>query len=59
MAAKRIDDHTTDFTYKKAGKVVSSVRLVVSKDGKTATRTSTGTTTEGKKSNNRAVYDKQ
>ncbi|MCX6637527.1 MAG: hypothetical protein NT090_20930, partial [Acidobacteria bacterium] len=59
MAAKRIDDHTTDFTYKKAGKVVSSLRIVVSKDGKTSTRTSKGTNTEGKKYNNRAVYDKQ
>ena len=59
MAAKRINDHTTDFTYKKAGKVVSTARLVVSKDGKTATATSKGTSTEGKKYNNRGVYDKQ
>jgi len=59
LAAKRIDDHTTDFTYKKAGKVVSSVRIVVSKDGKTSTRTSKGTNTEGKKYSLRAVYDKQ
>ena len=59
MAAKRIDDHTADFTYKKAGKVVSSARLVVSKDGKTATTTSKGTNTAGKKYNNRRVYDKQ
>jgi len=59
LAAKRINDHTTDFTYKKAGKVVSSARLVVSKDGKTATATSKGTNTEGKKFNNRTVHEKQ
>jgi len=59
VAVKRVNDHTADFTYKKAGKVVSSARLVISKDGKTATATSKGTNTEGKKYNNRAVYDKQ
>jgi hypothetical protein len=59
MAVKRIDDQTTDFTYKKAGKVVSTTRTVVSKDGKTVTATSTGTNTAGKKYNNRTVYDKQ
>jgi hypothetical protein len=59
VAAKRIDDHTTDVTYKKAGKVISRARIVVSKDGKTSTRTAKGTNAEGKKTNNRIVYDKQ
>jgi len=59
LAAKRIDDYTTDFTYKKGGKVVSTARLVVSKDGKTATVRSKGTTAEGKKFDNRLVYDRQ
>lgn len=59
VAAKRIDDNTTEFTYKKAGKVVASARVVVSMDGKTATVRSKGTDAEGKKFDNRAVYDKQ
>ncbi len=59
MAVKRIDDHTADFTYKKAGKVVSSLRLAISKDGKTATTTSKGTNADGTKYDNRRVYDKQ
>jgi len=59
VAVRRINDRTTDFTYKKAGKVVSRLRLVISKDGKTATTTSKGTNTAGKKYNNRRVYDKQ
>jgi len=59
LAAKRVDDNTTEFTYKKAGKVVASARVVVSKDGKTARVRSKGTDAEGKTFDNRVVFDKQ
>ena len=59
VAAKRIDDYTTDFTFKKGGKAVSTGRLAISQDGKTATYRSKGTNLEGKKFDNRTVYDRQ
>ena len=44
---------------KKAGKVVSTVKRNVSKDGKVMTLTAAGTNANGEKVNNVIVYDKQ
>jgi hypothetical protein len=59
IAPKRINDHTTAATLKKAGKLVHAARRVVSKDGKVMTITMTGTNAKGEKVHNVAVYDKQ
>jgi hypothetical protein len=59
IALKRINDRTTEATLKKSGKVVSTARRVVSKDGKMLTLTITGTNAKGQKIKNIAVYDKQ
>jgi len=59
IAVKRVDDNTVEATLKKGGKVVSSAKRVVSKDGKVMTITIRGTNAKGEKTNNVAVYDKQ
>jgi hypothetical protein len=57
---KRLDAYTVDGVEKKNGKQVSTVRSVVSKDGKTLTMTTKGVDASGHpNSNNVAVYDKQ
>src|SRR5262249_3840855 len=56
---KKIDDRTLEVTVTKDGKVTTDARIVVSADGKSRTRTSTGTNAVGKKFTNKAVYDKQ
>ncbi len=56
---KRIDAYTTERTYKKAGKVTTTARRVVSKDGKALTITSKGTNAKGQAVNNVSVFDKQ
>jgi hypothetical protein len=55
----RVDDRTLDLTVKKAGKIIDTVRMVLSADGKSRTVTITGTTLKGKKFTNVVVYDKQ
>ena len=59
VAAKRISSHTTEYTLKKAGKVVQTARRVVSKDGKTLRITETGTDSHGAKSVEIEVFDKE
>ena len=46
-------------SYKKAGKVVSTVTTAVSADGKALTITTKGTDMQGRPVNNVAVYDRQ
>jgi len=58
-AYKRIDDFTYEFVSKKAGKVTTTTHMVISRDGKTRTLTTTGTDGEGHKVNNTVVYEKQ
>ena len=55
----KVDDRTLDLTVKKGGKVIDTVRMVLSADGKSRTVTVTGTTPKGKKFKNVVVYDKQ
>jgi len=59
ISIKKIDDHNSEGTLKKAGKVVSTVKRNVSKDGKVMTLTAAGTNANGEKVNNVIVYDKQ
>jgi hypothetical protein len=59
-AIKQADANTlTEERSKKGGKYHSSVRTVVSKDGKTMTSTTKGTSTDGKPFTSVAVFDKQ
>jgi hypothetical protein len=55
----KIDDHTLGFNVKKAGKVATSGRIVVSADGKSRTVTASGSDSKGKKATTTAVYDRQ
>ena len=59
VALKKIDDYTFEFTNKKGGKVMTSGKVVYSKDGKTRTVTTSGTNAQGQKISNTMVYDKQ
>ena len=56
---KRVDDRTLELTSKKDGKVTVTGRIVVAKDGKIRTVTTSGTDAMGMKVENTAVYDKQ
>ena len=58
VALKRVGTYETKGTSKKAGKVVGTFTVVVSKDGRVLTITSKGTR-NGKRYNNVVVYDKQ
>ncbi|PYM32361.1 MAG: hypothetical protein DME15_14200 [Candidatus Rokuibacteriota bacterium] len=59
VSLKRIDARTTDRTDKKGGKMVQTLKRVVSQDGKTMTVTVKGTNAQGQAVNNVVVFDKQ
>ncbi len=59
IALKRIDANTIEITNKKNGEVVTTVRSVVSKDGKTRTSTWKGKNAKGEPETWIGVYDKQ
>ena len=59
IALKRINPNRTESTFKKAGKVVRTSRLVVSKDGKAMTITAKGTNADGQPVSDVLVFDKQ
>lgn len=59
LMLKRVDANTTDYTEKKAGKVVFTGTRSVSKDGKTLTITTKGTNAKGQKIDNATVYDRK
>ena len=56
---RTINKNTLALSGKKNGKVTLSGRIVVSRDGKTRTVTTSTTNAQGKKVVNTAVYDKQ
>ena len=56
---RMINKSTLAMTNKKSGKATVTGRIVVSRDGKTRTVTTTSTDAQGKKVTNVAVYDKQ
>jgi hypothetical protein len=59
LSVKQVDSNTVKFTTKKAGEVVQTGSRTVSKDGKTLTHKSKGTTANGEKSEDVLVFDKQ
>jgi hypothetical protein len=58
IVLKKIDANTFESTLKKAGKVMTTGRNVVSKDGKTMTYTSKGTNASGQTVNSVLVFEK-
>jgi hypothetical protein len=58
VALKRIDDHTSERTDSRGGKVVQTYTRVLSKDGKTMTVTIKGTNAQGQPVNNVVVFEK-
>jgi hypothetical protein len=56
---RRINSHTLALKAKKGGKVTLTGRIVVSRNGKTRTVTTTGRDAKGKWVTNIGVYDKQ
>ena len=59
ISLKKAGDYTWTATTKKDGKVFSTSKSVISKDGQTLTTTSTGTNDKGEKFRNVSVYEKQ
>jgi len=59
VAVKSVNDHTINLTVKVNDKVVTSGRVVTSKDGKTMTGSFKGEDPKGRKIDNVEVYDKQ
>jgi len=59
LLVKRIDSYTTEFTEKKAGKVVTTGTRAISRDGKVMTITTKGTNAKGQTINEVVVYDKR
>ena len=58
-ACKRIDDHSYEDTDTVDGKIRTSRRVVLSKDGKTLTVTSKGVNADDKPTNNVTLFEKQ
>jgi hypothetical protein len=59
LSLKRIDANTTEFTQKKAGKVVMSGTRSISKDGKVMTITTKGTNAKGQPVNDVEVFERR
>ena len=60
ISVKRIDENTTSWEVKKTGgKYQAKGQNVISKDGKTLTQTSKGTSAEGKPEASTNVFDRQ
>jgi hypothetical protein len=59
LSLKRVDANNTEFTQKKAGKVVITGTRVISKDGKTMTITTKGTNAKGQTVNDVEVFEKR
>ena len=59
LSLKRIDAFTTEWTQKRAGKVVITGTRTISRDGKVMTITSKGTNAKGQTINNAEVFEKR
>jgi hypothetical protein len=59
IAVKSVDANTVNVTVKVNGKLVSTGKVAVSKDGKTMTSAFKGEDPKGRKYDNVAVYDRQ
>ena len=58
-SSKQVNASTFEFTRTKAGRVVQTLTIVVSADGKSRTNTTMGVDEKGQQINNVYVYDKQ
>ncbi len=58
ISTRKIDDFTGESTFKKGGKVTSTNTRTLSKDAKTLTVVSVGTTLDGKPRKDVQVFDK-
>ena len=56
---RKVGNNTLELTNKKGGKATLTGRIVISRDGKARTVTTTATDAQGQKVTNTAVYDKQ
>lgn len=59
ISIKKVDEHTLTLTWKKGGKVTTRGKIVLSADGKSRTRTTSGTDANGKEISSVEIYDKQ
>jgi hypothetical protein len=59
VAAKLVNNNTVEYTVKMNGKVTTTGRAVLSKDGKTVTSTETGVNAKGEKVRNVVVSERQ
>jgi len=59
LSVKQTDAYTTEFTQKKAGKVVMTGTRAISKDGKVMTITTKGTNAKGQPVNDVEVFEKR
>jgi hypothetical protein len=59
ISLRLLDDYSWEATLKRGGKVISRVKVVVSKDGKTMTQTVNGTNPAGQPTQNVSVWEKQ
>ena len=59
VSVKKTDEYTIDITNKKAGKVLTTIRAVYAKDGKSRTETVTGTDAQGRKVENVTQWSRQ
>ena len=59
LSLKRIDAFTTEFTQKKAGRVVITGTRAISKDGNVMTITTKGINAKGQTTSNVSVFEKQ
>ena len=59
LSLKRVDALTTEFTQKRAGKVVMTGTRIISRDGKTMTITTKGTDATGRTINDVAAFEKR
>ena len=59
LSLKRIDASTTEFTQKRAGKVVMTGTRTISRDGKVMTITTKGTNAKGQTINDMEVFEKR
>lgn len=59
LSVKQVDAYTTEFTQKRAGKVVMTGTRAISRDGKVMTITTKGTNAKGQTVNDVEVFDKR
>jgi hypothetical protein len=59
ISLTKVDDYTFEATTKQKGKVLTTTKNVVSKDGKTRTATTTGKNAQGQTVNNTIIWEKQ